>query len=298
MALFSGLLAFPVTPLDAAGRLDDEGLSRVVTALDVAGVDTLGVLGSTGSYAYLDGALRRRVIDRVAALKPAHQGLVVGVGAVTTAATIELAQDAVAAGADGLLLAPVSYLPLNDDELVGHYHAVAAAVDRPICVYNNPATTGVDISPGLAARLMEAERIVAIKTPAPPVGKLAITHRALCDAIGAEAVGYSVDANACEALIAGGRAWYSVMAGVFPEPCAAIVDAVRGGDLELARRRDAALLPLWALCKRLSSYRVAHAAVALKGLAEAVPPRPIRALAGKDLEDVQHTLDALGLLKN
>ena len=59
-----------------------------------------------------------------------------------------LARDAEAAGADGLLLAPVSYTPLLDDEVFEHFRAVAGATALPICIYDNPATTGFTLPPG------------------------------------------------------------------------------------------------------------------------------------------------------
>lgn len=59
--MFSGLCAFPLTPL-SNGQLDEESLARIMARLTAAGVDSLGILGSTGSYAYLTRQQRQRVI--------------------------------------------------------------------------------------------------------------------------------------------------------------------------------------------------------------------------------------------
>lgn len=53
MMLLRGLSAFPITPADASGRVDVAALRRLVTSLGAAGVDSIGLLGSTGSYPYL-----------------------------------------------------------------------------------------------------------------------------------------------------------------------------------------------------------------------------------------------------
>lgn len=53
----------------------------------------------------------------------------------------ELARDAAEAGADGLLLAPVSYQKLTEEEVYQHFEAVATAGGLPLCIYNNPGTT-------------------------------------------------------------------------------------------------------------------------------------------------------------
>ncbi len=72
-------------------------------------------------------------------------------------------------------------------------------------------------------------------------------------------LGFSGDWNATEALIAGGDAWYSVAAGLFPKPCLAIVRAVQAGDAARARALDGAMAPLWDLFKAHSSLRIVHA---------------------------------------
>lgn len=52
-----------------------------------------------------------------------------------------LARDAQEAGASGLLLAPVSYAPLTDEEVFQHFGAVVEAGRLLMCIYNNPRTT-------------------------------------------------------------------------------------------------------------------------------------------------------------
>ncbi|GGD34595.1 hypothetical protein GCM10011335_42060 [Aureimonas glaciei] len=57
---FQGLSAFPVTPADENGRVDVEMLAQLVYWLCNAGVDSIGLLGSTGTYAYLTRQERSR----------------------------------------------------------------------------------------------------------------------------------------------------------------------------------------------------------------------------------------------
>ena len=63
MSLFSGLAAFPITPANADGRVDAPALRDMVGRLVRAKVDSIGLLGSTGTYAYLPRAERRRAIE-------------------------------------------------------------------------------------------------------------------------------------------------------------------------------------------------------------------------------------------
>ena len=116
--LFHGLSAFPITPSDAAGRVDTGALSALLKRIDAAGADSIGLLGSTGSYMYLSRAEKRRAIQAAADCLSGRTPVIVGVGALRTDETIALAQDARAAGASAGLLAPVSYTPLTEDEEV------------------------------------------------------------------------------------------------------------------------------------------------------------------------------------
>jgi len=108
-------------------------------------------------------------------------------------------------------------------------------------------------------------------------------------------VGYSTDWNATEVLIAGGDAWYSVLAGLFPGVCKEIHSAVAQGDHAKARQRNEHLSSLWQLFRNFSSLRVIYAAANLIGICDAVPPLPIQPLAEPARRQVAETLDRLGL---
>jgi 4-hydroxy-tetrahydrodipicolinate synthase len=209
---------------------------------------------------------------------------------------IRLAQDAMAAGAAAGLLAPVSYTPLNDEEVFEHFSAVARASGLPLCVYDNPATTHFAFSPALLGRLSRVPGIVAAKSPAPApsgvVGHLAALREAVPEGF---SLGYSVDWNAAEALLAGGDAWYSVAGGVFPESCAALVRAAERGDATEAHRIDAAFRPLWDLFREFSSLRVVYAIADLLGLCRAEPPRPILPLPDHARRKVEAAVAKLDL---
>ncbi|MEF2554605.1 dihydrodipicolinate synthase family protein, partial [Aurantimonas sp. A2-1-M11] len=138
---FHGLSAFPLTPASEQGRVDTETLARLLERVLDAGVDLLGLLGSTGIYAYLTREERRRAIAAASECMGGRVPLIVGIGALRTDQAQELARDAEAERADALLLAPVSYTPLTQDEAYEHFRAIAAATDLPLCIYNNPSTT-------------------------------------------------------------------------------------------------------------------------------------------------------------
>ncbi|MHB0704351.1 dihydrodipicolinate synthase family protein [Roseomonas mucosa] len=291
---FRGLSAFPVTPADAQGRVEAGALARLVRRLAEAGVDSIGLLGSTGTYAYLSRAERRRAIE--AAREAAGKvPLIVGAGALRTDEAVALALDAEAAGADGLLLAPVSYTPLFDEEVFEHFRAVGTATALPLCIYNNPSTTHFSFGEALLERLAALPGIVALKQPAPPPEEAAARHQALRTRLPEGfALGYSGDWNAPASVLAGGAAWYSVLGGLLPVQALALMRAAQAGDVAEVARLEAKLAPLWALFRQFGSLRVVYAAAGLLGLCRAEPPRPILPLAEAEHGRLRAALDQAG----
>ncbi len=278
--MFQGLSAFPITPSGEQGRVDTGALRTLLARLTDARVNSIGLLGSTGSYPYFDRGERRRAIEAAVDQVGGKTPILVGIGALRTNDAVQFGQDAKAAGADAVLLAPVSYTPLTDDEVFTHFETVAGAVGLPLCVYNNPGTTHFTISPGLVARLSHVPNIVAVKNPAPAASAIPDFLRELrATTAKGFSLGFSVDANAAEAMLAGGDAWYSVVGGLFPNLGMQIIAAARDGNADKARRLNERLQPLWDLFTEFSSLRVMYAAVNLLDICRATPPRPILPLS-------------------
>ena len=276
MLRLTGLSAFPLTPADVGGRVDTADLRKLIKPLVTAGVDSIGLLGSTGIYAYLTREERRRAVEATLDELAGKIPILVGVGALRTDEAVKLAQDAKAVGATAGLLAPVSYTPLNDEEVFQHFATVAKESGLPICIYDNPGTTHFRFSPALVGRISRIPGVVAVKAPASELQSIAAHLAELRAAVRDDfGVGYSGDWHSTEAIIAGADAWYCVLGGLMPEICLAIVRAVQRGETAEARQLNAGLEPLWSLFKEFSSLRVCYAIAHLQGLTRAEPPRPI-----------------------
>lgn len=293
-ALFRGLSAFPLTPADAAGRVDTDALARLLERLVAAGVDSIGLLGSTGIYPYLSRAERRRAVAAAAECVRGRVPLIVGIGALRTDDAQDLARDAAQAGADAVLLAPVSYIPLTEEEVFRHFVAVAGVTDRPLCIYNNPVTTGFTFSDALIGRLAGVANVAAIKNPSPPAEEATARYAALRARVPEDFVlGYSGDWRVAPALLAGGQTWYSVIGGLLPGPALALMRAAQAGDAVEVARLDARFAPMWALFREFGGLRVVYAAAAVLGLCTASPPLPILPPGREHHDRILAALDAL-----
>ncbi|MBP2426872.1 dihydrodipicolinate synthase family protein [Bradyrhizobium elkanii] len=294
MISLKGLSAFPITPSNRDGRVDVGALRALLDPLIAAKVDSVGLLGSTGSYPYFSRDERRRAVEAATALADGNTPILVGIGALRTDDAVRLAQDARDAGATAGLLAAVSYTPLTDDEVFEHFQTVARESGLPICIYDNPGTTHFQFTPALIGRLGRVDGIVAVKSPALDASTVAGHLRELRAVVpDGVALGYSADWNCTEALLAGADTWYSVVAGIFPKVCVDIVRAATSGDAARARELNARLQPIWDLFRTYSSLRVVYALANLRGVCTAEPPRPILPLPADAQMRVKETLAAI-----
>lgn len=294
MTLFRGLSAFPLTPTDADGHVDTDALALFLERIQLVGVDSIGLLGSTGGYAYLTRQERKRAVHAAVECIGGKTPLVIGVGALRTDEAQALARDARSAGADGLILAPMSYVPLNEDEVFAHFVAVAEAGDLPLCIYNNPSTTRFTFSDALIARLSAVANIVAVKMPLAAhddyAGELARVRQMTPDTF---TIGYSGDWGAADAVLAGCDTWYSVVAGLLPAPALALTRAAQSGDTAATGRLNHSFEPLWTLFKRYGSFRVMFVIADLLALAHVQPPRPLLPLPEGARDDIRQALQGL-----
>ncbi|WP_449280671.1 dihydrodipicolinate synthase family protein [Leucobacter sp.] len=296
--MFTGLSAFPLTPL-ADDRLDERAFAGIVERLAASGVDSITALGSTGCAAYLTAGERARAA-RLAVRHAGDVPVFVGVSALRTSQVLEHVGDAEAAGARGLLLAPVTYQPLTEDDVLGLFRAVTERTELPVIVYDNPGTTHFAFTTELYGRIARLPGIASIKIPGVPGDPGAARDRvaAIRAAVpGHVTVGVSGDASAAAGLNAGCDAWYSVIGGTLPEPALRIARAAREGRAAEARAESDRLAPLWELFAECGgSLRVVAAIAERLGIA---PPRclplPIRGLDEARRDRVAEVVESLEL---
>ncbi|HEY2062301.1 MAG TPA: dihydrodipicolinate synthase family protein [Amycolatopsis sp.] len=295
--LFTGLSAFPLTPMTEE-RIDETAFTGLVSRLhqatvDSTTVDSIGALGSTGSYAYLTTAERRRVTE-LAVQAADGTPVIIGIGALRTAEVLRHAENAQNAGASAVLLPPMSYQPLTDDEVYQLYADVTAELSVPLCVYDNPGTTHFSFSDELHSRIAALPNVASIKIPPTPEDPAAARERidrlrrVIPETV---TIGVSGDASAAGGLLAGADLWYSVLGGVWLEPCLALARAAKRGDADETRRLSDQLAAVWALFARYGSLRVVAAIAEREGLVSSPNlPRPLLGLTGADLARVNEAL--------
>lgn len=296
--IFTGLSAFPLTPMNEQG-VDENAFTRLVEQLATANVDSIGALGSTGSYAYLSRVERTRVAQ-LAVEAAGNVPVMVSIGSLRTRDVLLLAEDAQKVGVKALLLPPVSYQKLCAEDVFALYETVSANVSVPLCVYDNPGTTHFEFSDELHGRIAELARVSSIKIPGVPEAPHLAKERVerLRGLIPSHVtIGVSGDVFAAVGMNAGCEAWYSVIGGLFPRTALAITRAALSGDAHEATRLSERLKPLWALFRQFGgSFRVVATAAELRGFTQHPSlPLPLRTISGEGRKQIAAVIDELEL---
>lgn len=229
---FKGIIAYPITPFDDNEKIDIPLFKHLVERLILSGSHGIAPLGSTGVMPYLSDEEKEAVTEATIEQVKGRVPILVGVSNLTTEKTIHHAQFAEKAGADAVMIIPMSYWKLTDDEIVTHYDAVAKKISIPIMAYNNPATGGVDMSPALLKRLLEIPNVTMIKESSGDVQRMHYLRREL-----GEEVAFYNGSNplALAAFCAGARGWCTAAPNLIPELNIGLYKAIEEGNLEKAK---------------------------------------------------------------
>jgi 4-hydroxy-tetrahydrodipicolinate synthase len=294
--VFNGLVAYPITPFHADGAVNFPELRRHIAELAVSGVDAITVLGSSGSFAYLDRQERADVVRHAveaAAEADADLPVTAGVSAVGTREILQHAADAAAAGARGLVLSAVSYIPLSVDEVAAQTRTVAAATELPICLYNNPDTTRFEFPLELVAELAQLPNVTAFKDAAAGPDIFALRCRALKDLVpDGFSYGLSGDLRIAEDEFAA-DAWHSGPAALLPQPYLRLRRAVLSGvkaDIEAAKEE---LLPVLRALADLRKLSGLHSLARACGIDAGDPRLPLLPIPGSEQRDLARLVDDL-----
>jgi 4-hydroxy-tetrahydrodipicolinate synthase len=162
--LMKGILPALVTPFNAAGEVDHDTLANILDFQLKAGVTGFVPLGSTGEYYALTHDERRAILKTVREVVGDRGTLIGGANGSSTREVIEQTRLVRDAGYKNVLIAPPYYAMPSQDELIGHYEAILAAVpDVDIILYNYPVRTNVEVGFGVLDAFKDNTRVVGIK---------------------------------------------------------------------------------------------------------------------------------------
>ena len=273
---FEGIYTPVITPFHNDGSVDKEGFAEILEFLIDAGTHGIVVAGTTGEY------YAQTTEERTHLMQYAHQvingrvPMMVGVGAIRTEDSIELAQIARQTGADALLVNSPPYVLPTETENAAHALAIDKAADLPIMLYNYPGRTGVGMGEDYLNQVSASRNFCAIKESSGDIDRLHL----LANDFPNIQLSCGADDQALEFFVWGARSWVCAGGNFAPEAHIALYEAcVVRQDFITGRKIMAAMLPLMSVLEQGGKFGqcIKHA-TALRGLPAGPPRNPLAPL--------------------
>ncbi|CAH0264596.1 dihydrodipicolinate synthase family protein [Pseudomonas mediterranea] len=287
-----GIIGYTITPFSADGQgLDLDALGQSIDRLIDSGVHAIAPLGSTGEGAYLSDAEWDQVSEFSIARVAGRVPTVVSVSDLTTAKAVRRARFAQAKGADAVMVLPASYWKLSEAEILAHYQTIGASIDLPIMLYNNPATSGIDMSVELILRIFNAVANVTMVKES--TGDIQRMHK--LQLLGEGQVPFYNGCNplALEAFAAGAKGWCTAAPNLIPQLNLDLYDAVLANDLDRARALFYRQLPLLDFILKGGLPATIKAGLCSLGLEVGDPRLPVFPLDEARISQLQTMLNQL-----
>lgn len=292
---FRGTYTVLITPFDETSTKVDMGALRNLVDWQIAeGIHGLIPLGSTGEFLSLTDDEAAGVAETVIRTAAGRVPVLIGTGAENTNESIRLSKRAERLGADGVMIIPPFYSTPTEDELFEHYRRIGEAIGIPIMIYNNPATSNVDMRPETVARLSKIDNVTYIKESTLEVTRVRDIIELCGDrmTVFAGILGY-------ESFWLGAEGWVAVCSNLLPKESARLFELVadlrdQAAALALYKR----ILPIvrWVGGQRYVSATKAGFAMMGRPVG---PPRPPRLpLPAADARRLRNDLATLGVTKD
>ena len=160
---FGRLLTAMVTPFKDDLSIDWAGVEKLATHMVSTGHDGIVVNGTTGEAPTTSDEEKIEIIKVVRKAVDGKAKVVAGAGNNETSHSVEQAEMAANAGADGLLVVTPYYNKPPQAGIEAHFRAMADATKVPVMMYDIPGRTGVPIEPDTIVKLASHPNIVALK---------------------------------------------------------------------------------------------------------------------------------------
>lgn len=291
---FKGVISYPITPFNGNEQVDIPLFKTLVERLVVAGSHGIAPLGSTGVLPYLTDAEKESITEATIEQVAERVPVLVGVSSLTTERTIYHAQFAEKAGATAVMIIPMSYWKLTDDEIFAHYDKVASKINIPIMAYNNPATGGVDMSTTLLKRLLEIPNVTMIKESTGDIQRMHTLKKEL-----GEDVAFYNGSNplALDAFAAGATGWCTAASNLIPELNLSLYEMIKLNDMKAAQKMFLDQLDLLKFIVAKGLPRAIKSGLEILGVQGGELRSPLRPLSTADQQQLARILENVAALQ-
>jgi 4-hydroxy-tetrahydrodipicolinate synthase len=236
-----GSIVALVTPMHEDGRIDYDGLRRLIDWHIAEGTDCIGVVGTTGESPTVTVEEHCEIIRVSVEHARGRVPIMAGTGGNSTAEAIELSRFAKSVGADCTLSVVPYYNKPSQEGIYRHFKAIAEAVDIPMVLYNVPGRTVADMQPETTLRCAPLPGVIGVKEASGSIERAAWLIRGAPPEF---SIYSGDDGTAVALMLLGGHGNVSVTANVAPKAMHQLCMAAIEGRVREATALHLKLLPL------------------------------------------------------
>ena len=291
--------AYPVliTPMTQEQKIDWDGVKNNVHYFVDQGVAGIVINGSTGEFVSLSKEEKFQMVATVMEEVGGRIPVIVGTAAETTKETIEYTKQAEAHEAAGALIIPPYYMKPKENEMYHHFKEVSRVTNLPIMLYNNPFTSGVNMSTDLMLQIgKECENVRLIKESSGEIDKVRDLAR---KGKGDFEVFCGAEELVMESYFVGATGWISVAGNIVPKLVTDMYNHFQKGELEEAWAINDRILPLCTFLEGSGKYvQIVKRAMELTGNAGGPARFPRLGLSPEEDEKLKELLANLETVNN
>ncbi|WP_340002257.1 4-hydroxy-tetrahydrodipicolinate synthase [Oceanobacillus sp. FSL K6-0127] len=291
--------AYPVliTPMTQEQKIDWDGVKNNVHYFVDQGVAGIVINGSTGEFVSLSKEEKFQMVATVMEEVGGRIPVIVGTAAETTKETIEYTKQAEAHEAAGALIIPPYYMKPKENEMYHHFKEVSRVTNLPIMLYNNPFTSGVNMSTDLMLQIgKECENVRLIKESSGEIDKVRDLAR---KGKGDFEVFCGAEELVMESYFVGATGWISVAGNIVPKLVTDMYNHFQKGELEEAWAINDRILPLCTFLEGSGKYvQIVKRAMELTGNAGGPARFPRLGLSPEEDEKLKELLASLETVNN
>lgn len=297
MVKIEGVFPVLITPMFDEKEINWEGFRNNIEHFINEGVTGIAINGSTGEFVSLSKEERFKAVEIAVEQVKGRITLIVGTAAETTADAIEYTQQAEKAGADAALLINSYYAHPKEHEIYEHFKAVAESVEFPVMIYNNPFTSGVNIS--VDTILKVGKDVVNITHVKESSGEIRNVRDISRQGEGFIKTFCGADDLALESFLVGAVGWISVAGNIAPRLAMDLYEKASNGELDEAWAIYDRILPLCDFIEGSGKYvQIVKRAMELQGLAGGPSRRPRLGLTEEEEAKLKELLKNIEVVKN
>jgi 4-hydroxy-tetrahydrodipicolinate synthase len=246
---FSGCIPANLLPFTADLQIDVPAYKKHLRRLaDTKGVTGIVANGHAAEVSSLSREERKRSLALALEEVNGQVPIIAGVYSDGTQEAIELARDAKAAGASGLLVFPPTIFmwgaQVKPDMVLRHFSTLADGIDLPLIVFEYPLASGMGYSAETLAELCKIPTVVGVKDWSNDIVSYEKNLRALRASGRPVAMLSSFTMSLMATFLLGADGCISGMGSVAADLQAELLAAVGTGDLALGHRVNERLAPL------------------------------------------------------